>query len=96
MKEKDLIAKAKEYLTRNGGVAWSGIRNKDIFGIFDIAHLREDGTVTFHQITTKEHMPDRRWKIEKFEEDNRVRCPACSIMGWDYGANDWVIEDYYA
>lgn len=93
MTEHDLIKKAKEELTKEGGVAWSGSTWSDIFGIFDIVFLNARGLTSYYQVSTLDHRWSRQNKIDKFVAKNLTALPPRSyLMLWDYKANHFVYE----
>jgi hypothetical protein len=91
MIERHIIQKAIMELTKNGGYAWSGTSWKDIFGIFDICSISENGVVSFYQVSTKDHRWSRIKKIDAFRALHPM--PRFSyLMLWDYKANQFQIE----
>ena len=91
MNELDIIRKAKNLLTINGGVAWSGTAWKDVFGIFDIIFIAPDGTSHYYQVSTKDH----RWSRMKKIDDWRAKHPMplnSYLMLWNYKINDFEVE----
>lgn len=92
MSEQDIIKKAKEKLTYNGGVAWSGARWSDIFTIFDIIYYYPNTQPQFYQVSDKTHRWARLNKIHKWTERHGPLPAQSYLMLWNYAINDFEIE----
>jgi hypothetical protein len=93
MDERSLIKKAKDYLTMDGGVAWSGSTFRDVFTIFDIIYLSPDGDVSFYQVSTKDHRWQREMKIIEFKNKVGVLPKRSYLMLWDYRIDQFVFKN---
>ena len=91
MNEPELIKRASDELTKNGGVAWFR-RGRDVFGIFDIVYLDELGRTNYFQISTIDHKWAREGKIQKFIKKHGIVPQHAYLMLWDYKANQFVTK----
>jgi len=92
MNEAQLITKAKNLLTKEGGVAWSGTAWKDVFGIFDVIYLSPDNQTSYYQVSTKDHRWSRLTKIFQFRNRYGALPEHSYLMLWDYQLNDFNVE----
>lgn len=91
MNEKELIAKAKDFLTQAGGMAWAVRTGHDIFGIFDIVYLSPAGRTSFYQVSTTDHKWSRSIKILNFKTKYGALPERSYLMLWNYQANQFDI-----
>lgn len=83
---------AVDFLTKERGMCYVVRRGHDVFTIFDLIYLPNYmGITSFFQVTTKEHLWNRRQKIVDFREKHGL--PRFSyLMAWDYRSQQFVIE----
>jgi len=84
MKESDVQKLAITKLESEGYSYWFPKRTwgeRDIFGVFDFIAMRA-GKIMLVQLTTIQHLSDRRTKIKKFYESQRIQMFPANVYIW--------------
>lgn len=86
MKEKDVQIEAIKIMEAQGVVYWFPPRTwgeRDILGVFDFIAVRKSKAL-FVQLTTLQHISDRRKKIQSFFLKNNIaKLENVFIWAWD-------------
>lgn len=90
MKESELLKKAISHYENKDGKKWVvwkapafAQHRWDIFTIYDLVAVSEEGAVHFIQVTTKPNLSARRKKIQAFFIANALIIPHSYIFAWD-------------
>ena len=98
MKESDIQLEAKKVLLDQGYVYWfpPKIRfyQRDIFGIFDFVAARKE-EILFVQLTTVQHISDRRRKITAFMADHYCSFANAWIWAWNKEKGSFKVVKTY-
>lgn len=97
MKETELRKIAISKLENFGFTVWFPPHIKyfqnDIFGVFDLIAIKEQGIINFIQITTLPNLSARRKKILTFFSQTGFIYHRVYIWAWDNKINDFKIEN---
>lgn len=103
MTENNLKLEARHKMRAAGAIWWfppprwlpsiQKWQREDIFGCFDFITISKAGRSSLVQITTIQHLSDRRRKIQSFMAANEIKHhPPCYVWAYNPKKGRWKIE----